>query len=79
MDGGCKDGQRPGLASAQPQQRDAAAYGTRRKGSAMSQLVFRCPKTCNILKAGVDTDAPSLARVWDRAMRVYCPYCKETH
>jgi hypothetical protein len=45
----------------------------------MSQLVFRCPKTCNILKAGVDTDAPSLARVWDRAMRVYCPYCKETH
>jgi phage FluMu protein Com len=45
----------------------------------MSQLTFRCPKTCNYIRAGVETDEKSLARIWDRSMRVYCPYCKEMH
>ncbi len=45
----------------------------------MSDLAFRCPKTANVIYAGVQTDRRSIVSAREQPMRVYCPYCKEHH
>ena len=45
----------------------------------MGQLIFRCPKTANVLQAGIETNKQSLVPAMHLAMKVFCPYCRLEH
>jgi hypothetical protein len=45
----------------------------------MSLVSYRCPKTSNEVRTGIDTDAAALAKMKTLKVGVVCPHCPEGH
>jgi hypothetical protein len=45
----------------------------------MGPLIVHCPKTTAPITTGIDTEYKSLARCWDKSIRVHCPHCHGVH
>ena len=45
----------------------------------MASLIFACPRSRNVIEAGIETDDSTLEKLRGRSVSVHCPHCQANH